>query len=34
MAELKQQMNNNGGEQIMQRMTAYSANITGSESYW
>ena len=32
--ELKQHLNNGNGDSIMKRMTAYSANITGSDSYW
>ena len=34
MHELKEHLNNNQGEQLMLRMSAYSANITGSDSYW
>ena len=33
-SELKDHLLNGNGEKIMQRMTAYSANITGSDSYW
>ncbi len=34
MIELKEHLTNGKSEQIMKRMTAYSANITGSDSYW
>ena len=32
--ELKEHLSRNQGEQILLRMCAYSANITGSDSYW
>jgi hypothetical protein len=32
--ELKDGLTNGNGEMIMKRMSAYSANITGSNSYW
>ncbi len=32
--ELKEHLNNNQGDKILLRMTAYSANVTGSDSYW
>ena len=34
MNELKDHLKTGKGEEIMKRMTAYSANITGSDSYW
>jgi hypothetical protein len=34
MNELKDHLKAGKGEEIMKRMTAYSANITGSDSYW
>ena len=33
-SELKQHLTNGNGDSIMKRMTAYSSNITGSDSYW
>ena len=33
-SELKEQLKSGSGVNIMQRMSAYSANITGSDSYW
>ncbi len=32
--ELKQSIQNGTGNEILHRMTAYSANITGSDPYW
>jgi hypothetical protein len=32
--ELKDGLTNGNGEMVMKRMSAYSANITGSNSYW
>ena len=32
--ELKEHLKNGSGDSIMKRMTAYSSNITGSDSYW
>jgi len=34
MAQLKEKLINGQSEMLMKRMSAYSANITGSDSYW
>ena len=33
-SELKEHLKNGSSDSIMKRMTAYSSNITGSDSYW
>lgn len=32
--QLKDHLKEGNADQIMKRMTAYSSNITGSDSYW
>ena len=34
MGQLRELMNNGDGEALMQRMSPYAANITGSGAYW
>lgn len=33
-AQLREKLQNGTGDQILHRMSAYSANITGSDAYW